>query len=252
MTICRFLLFLSFVSLLGLAQSFAAAGRECSSLFQSTVVKIQTAAAVSSLVADPLKFEGNTLKFAESLNKFPEPFHVRGVSKLPAWLLTAVKDIHILARSPELREDVFGSSTSNRFFTTKPRNEPLNLASNDRRDDYPAVEVGLDVFTLSGGERVYFYHTSNHRANIVSDYEFYLGLMDSLPLNGRKIVALDSFHTHPVNLLITRDDRSFFQTQLQQIRAEHPAQSFENWTMSTTMEAEPVVHTVNLRKWLKQ
>ena len=255
------------MSLLASGQCFADVSRECSSLFQSqgrmvsarssapsTVQELTTPKEVNSLLENPLKFEGKTLKFTDSLNNFPEPFHLRGVRKLPTWLASAVKDIQILARSPELREEVFGSSTSQKPFTTKPRKDPLNLASRDRGDEYPVVEVGLDVFTFSSGKRVYFYHTSNHPNRIVSDHEFYLSLMDTANAlaKGQKIVALDSFHTHPIKLLISRDDRSFYQMQLQQIQLEHPGLSFENWTMSTTMEAEPVVHTVNLRDWLKR
>lgn len=249
---------LLFVVALSASDRAFAAARACADLFrEGTKPKVLASTVlardqVSELISDPLKFEGKTVGFAPSENKFPEPFKIQAVRKLPQWLQNAVRDIHILARSPELREDIFGSSTSNRSFTTKPRTEPLNLAARDTKDNYPVVEVGLDVFTLSTGERVFFYHTSNDRAHIVSDYEFYLGLMDSLNLQGRKIVALNSLHTHPLNLLITLDDRDFFKTQLQLIRKEHPTLSFENWSMSTTIETEPVVHTVRLTDWLKE
>lgn len=208
-----------------------------------------TSANRRTIIHSPLDYAGHRI-IAPATSGVAGPFDILRLDQLAPRVRTAIDDLHILARNSQLREEVFGSAKRQKPLETPMRSEPLGLRTRDNGyEDFP-VEVGFDLFTLNTKETFINYRTSNESNRIDTDYGGYASTIEALNLKGRRVVSLDSVHTHPNDLFPTLMDRDFFVGELAEVRTQFGPQPFGQWRMSTTMELEPVVHQVRLADWL--
>ena len=221
----------------------------CKTMVGKETIELK-APAINKLIEKPL--ERLNKKFVEKSDKrYGTPFSVILKEKLPEHLQVAVDDLHILSENDNVRARIFGSSKLNREYQTELRAEPLALKAQGHESSAGFfVETGVDVFTLDNGKRLYIYITSNSKNSIDQSYAFWSEIIAQIKSTGRKVVALDSFHSHPLNFLPSVMDQIYFTGELKLVKEAHPEIDFSNWFMRTTMESEPVLHEVELLDWV--
>lgn len=228
--------------------SLAAKSPSCKVVIKNSQIQLNHEF-IPDLLAKPQKYLDK--KFIEKKPTFGTPFKIVSHQSLPAHLKKVVSDINLLSQTPELREKVFGSSTKYSELITSILPQPLNLKKDSRYYLSQFVEVGVEVFTLDDFTHRYVYSTSNHKSSIQVPYEFFSSIINEIKKEGRTVVALDSFHTHPLNLLPTLSDREYFTNELELVKQNHPEVSFREWKMRTVMDESKYLHEVDLADWHK-
>lgn len=189
-------------------------------------------------------------KFYEKELSYGSPFKVILASDI-SQLKSVISDLNLLSKVPKLREKIFGSSTKHAELATKLLSEPLSLNADIDYYQSSFVEVGVEVFTLDDNTKRYIYLTSNHKNSISVPNEFLSSIIEEIKQQGRSVVALDSFHTHPLNLVPTVSDQEYFTRELKLVKSNHPEISFDQWRMRTILDHHDYLHEVDLVDWLK-
>lgn len=246
MKIAVITLILGLFSLTGQAAPLA-----CESVFADSSREVLKLTSMAEVINKPLSFVGKTIDETRSYRSYGTPFTVIPKESLPPFLQAAVDDIHLLSKYTDLREAVFGNSHSNREFATALLAKPLNVRQRSYEYEGTFVEVGVEVLSLNTGEKLYFYTTSNTFNSVSHDSGFFSSLIAQVKASGRSVVALDSFHTHPIDLLPSLNDRDFFSYEVQVALKEHPEIDISKWTVRTTIDIEPVLHEAKITDWLK-
>lgn len=219
----------------------------CSSIFTETEIVLD-ASNRTNIIEEPEKYLYKKIK--SKSDRDGSPFRIVERARLPEHLNTVIDDLHVLSRNDNLRAKVFGNAKSIGEYQTELRETPLELKNKDDQRGWGFfVETGVEVLHLDNGSRLYVYTTSNSQNSIEKPYEFYLDLISTIKSRGRTVVAVDSFHTHPLNLLPSIMDQTYFTNQIRLLKKEYPDLNITAWTMRTTMDSEAVVHEVNLADW---
>ncbi|MCB0407643.1 MAG: hypothetical protein KDD34_05515 [Bdellovibrionales bacterium] len=184
------------------------------------------------------------------------PFTILAKKDMSHLVQVAAKNIEVLSENRYLRKKIFGNTRSNTRYQTPVFQVENQLLSEIQQDlqtmDGVFVEVGVDIFVTEENEVFVMYSTSNDRAGVRGEIDTYLEALESEVLKGKKIVKAFLLHTHPVNLLPSPEDEEYFQINMASILKEHPDFDFSQWQMLTTMDTQPVFHSVSLKDWEKE
>lgn len=228
----------------------AYASKFCTTVLQEDE-KVLNGDLINDLLKNPFSYIGESFIDQSSNPAWGTPFTIITRAGLKEALKIGVEDIEILSRNSSLRDRIFGNARSQKPLSTGLVENPLSLESRDNGyRDFP-VEVGVDIFTLDNGKRLYIYSTSNMPNAIDHDYAYFSELISNIKEQGHRVVALDSAHTHPINLIPTIMDEDYFRKELRLIKKAHPEIDFKDWRMYTTMDGEPVLHQVNMKDWMR-
>ena len=233
---------------IGIFTNRAEAAKTCKDLFAQAK---SNPISFSRVVENPEDFVGRQLDEPEIRRQHGTPFRVVRLSELKPLLQEALEDIHVLSLNEGARENLFGSAKKNGELASGVLKKPIGLKMKTHDQTGFFVEVGVDVITLNTGEHLFLYRTSNSGNSIESPYGFWSDLVSTLKAEGKSITALDSFHTHPRNLLPSINDRDHFNTELTQVKKDHPELDLTNWKMRTTMDDQIHLHELSARDHLK-